>query len=154
MFFWCRRISEGLATGDCLVTVSTGQASDTLKEVGLAKTHAYVPQGISGEGGEGLWRGMVGLIGMTTIVSNLSSHDDHRYAVLEARQVGDIRLMLLKNPWSTSHTRWRGPFSAVTGECWTPRMREALQVLNQSPSLSTRSLEFLFHLLSFISLRT
>lgn len=84
-----QRISEGLSTGDCLVTVSTGEASDTLKEVGLAETHAY--------------------------------------AVLEARQVGDIRLMLLKNPWSTSQTRWRGPFSAVTGECWTPRMREALQ---------------------------
>ncbi len=48
----------------------------------------------------------------------------HAYAMLDIRQVKDVRLFLLKNPWS--HLRWRGNYSELDSTHWTPEMQKAL----------------------------
>ncbi|CAG8446472.1 14847_t:CDS:10 [Rhizophagus irregularis] len=48
----------------------------------------------------------------------------HAYAVLDIREFNDIRLLLVKNPWS--HKRWTGPFSHLDRVNWTPELMKAL----------------------------
>ncbi|EUB64358.1 Calpain-7 [Echinococcus granulosus] len=48
----------------------------------------------------------------------------HAYALLDMRQVDQTRLLLLKNPWS--RTRWKGNFSDLDTEHWTPEMQRKL----------------------------
>lgn len=48
----------------------------------------------------------------------------HAYAVLDAREVQGLKLLLVKNPWA--HVRWKGPFSPGDTKNWTPALRKAL----------------------------
>ncbi|GES73709.1 calpain-7 [Rhizophagus clarus] len=48
----------------------------------------------------------------------------HAYAVLDIREVNDLRLLLVKNPWS--HKRWTGPFSHLDRVNWTPELMKEL----------------------------
>lgn len=48
----------------------------------------------------------------------------HAYAVLRVEEVGQHRLLLLKNPWS--RVQWRGPFSPNDSARWTPALRRRL----------------------------
>lgn len=48
----------------------------------------------------------------------------HAYAILDVKQVNNIKLLQLKNPWS--HMRWKGKFSANDEVNWTPLMKQAL----------------------------
>ena len=52
--------------------------------------------------------------------------ESHAYAVLDVQQVGSLRLLQVKNPWS--HRRWRGAYSTEDRVNWTPALREALHV--------------------------
>nr|CAB3227605.1 calpain-7-like [Phallusia mammillata] len=53
----------------------------------------------------------------------------HAYAVLDMRKVQDLRLLLVKNPWS--HLRWKGNFSAQDEKHWTPQLRKELNYDNK-----------------------
>lgn len=57
----------------------------------------------------------------------------HAYAVLDARQVGSLRMLQVKNPWA--HREWSGRFSARDRASWTPEMQRAL---NFDPAMSSR----------------
>ena len=48
----------------------------------------------------------------------------HAYAVLDVVEVEGVRLVKLKNPWS--HLRWRGNWSELDTQHWTPTFRRAL----------------------------
>ena len=48
----------------------------------------------------------------------------HAYAVLDVREVEGVQLFKLKNPWA--HLRWRGNWSELDTEHWTPAFRQAL----------------------------
>ncbi|RIA96048.1 hypothetical protein C1645_859517 [Glomus cerebriforme] len=48
----------------------------------------------------------------------------HAYAVLDIREVNNLRLLLVKNPWS--HKRWTGPFSHLDRVNWTSELMEIL----------------------------
>eukprot|EP00116_Pleurobrachia_bachei_P003770 sb/3464032/ len=48
----------------------------------------------------------------------------HAYAVLDLREVGGLRMIQLKNPWC--HLRWKGKFSPLDKESWTPELQKAL----------------------------
>ena len=50
----------------------------------------------------------------------------HAYAVLDAQQVGSLRMLQVKNPWS--RFRWRGAYSTEDAVNWTPALRAALHV--------------------------
>ncbi|KAJ2962961.1 hypothetical protein NQZ79_g2001 [Umbelopsis isabellina] len=55
----------------------------------------------------------------------------HAYAVIDIREVNGVRFMQVKNPWS--HLRWKGPYSHIDKERWTPELTKAL---NYDPSLA------------------
>lgn len=69
---------------------------------------------------------------VTVATGQLSAADEersglvptHAYAVLDARYVQGVRLLLLKNPWS--HLRWRGNYSELDVRHWTPELQKAL----------------------------
>ncbi|VDK80441.1 unnamed protein product [Dibothriocephalus latus] len=48
----------------------------------------------------------------------------HAYALLDMQEVGNIRLLLLKNPWS--RTKWKGNYSDQDKEHWTKEMQKRL----------------------------
>eukprot|EP00051_Salpingoeca_urceolata_P016024 m.210933 g.210933 ORF g.210933 m.210933 type:complete len:820 (-) comp18569_c1_seq2:225-2684(-) len=48
----------------------------------------------------------------------------HAYAVLDMRQIGSLRLLKLKNPWS--HLRWKGRFSPDDTKSWTAEFKRKL----------------------------
>ncbi|XP_023289870.1 calpain-7 isoform X2 [Orussus abietinus] len=48
----------------------------------------------------------------------------HAYAVLDVRKIDGERLLQLKNPWS--HLRWRGNYSELDTEHWTPELKQSL----------------------------
>uniref|UniRef100_A0A336MHP3 CSON001666 protein n=1 Tax=Culicoides sonorensis TaxID=179676 RepID=A0A336MHP3_CULSO len=56
----------------------------------------------------------------------------HAYAVLDMKEVDDVQLILLKNPWS--HLRWKGNYSELDIVHWTPEMQRAL---NYDPKLAS-----------------
>ena len=49
--------------------------------------------------------------------------EQHSYSIMEARQVDNHRLLLLRNPWG--RREWRGPWSDGS-EQWTPEWIEKL----------------------------
>ncbi|CAG0887662.1 unnamed protein product [Cyprideis torosa] len=49
----------------------------------------------------------------------------HAYALLDIRKVKGVKLLQLKNPWS--HVRWKGNYSELDLNHWTPDLREALK---------------------------
>lgn len=49
----------------------------------------------------------------------------HNYAVLETRRFGDLRLLKVKNPWN--HRQWKGRFSYLDQESWTPDLLRAFE---------------------------
>jgi hypothetical protein len=49
--------------------------------------------------------------------------ENHCYGVLDVREVGDHRLIKLRNPWGT--TEWNGDWSDHS-PLWTPELKEAL----------------------------
>ncbi|KAM3589448.1 cysteine protease [Umbelopsis sp. WA50703] len=55
----------------------------------------------------------------------------HAYAVIDIREVNGVRFMQVKNPWS--HLRWKGPYSHIDEERWSPELTKAL---NYDPSLA------------------
>lgn len=83
-----QRLVNAHKYGDCLVTVATGEMSDSrASSLGLVPTHAY--------------------------------------AVLDVREACDVRMVLVKNPWS--HMRWKGKYSPEDTTSWTNAMRKALR---------------------------
>lgn len=50
--------------------------------------------------------------------------ETHAYAVLDARDVRGLRMVLVKNPWA--HKRWKGKYSAHDTTNWTPFLKSAL----------------------------
>ncbi|KAG0229724.1 calpain 7 [Mortierella sp. GBA43] len=56
----------------------------------------------------------------------------HAYAVLDMREVEGLRLMQVKNPWSRK--RWKGKFSHLDAENWTPELLGKLEY-DQSAAL-------------------
>ncbi|GFG37190.1 hypothetical protein Cfor_09323 [Coptotermes formosanus] len=48
----------------------------------------------------------------------------HAYAVLDVRKIKGVRLLQLKNPWSS--VRWRGNYSGLDTKHWTPELRQTL----------------------------
>uniref|UniRef100_A0A0X3PF53 Calpain-7 n=2 Tax=Schistocephalus solidus TaxID=70667 RepID=A0A0X3PF53_SCHSO len=48
----------------------------------------------------------------------------HAYALLDMQEVGNTRLLLLKNPWS--RTKWKGNYSDQDKEHWTKEMQKRL----------------------------
>jgi calpain-7 len=56
----------------------------------------------------------------------------HAYAVLRTEEVGKLRLLLIKNPWSRK--RWNGKFSPEDSKSWTPALRKHLKYDAQTAS--------------------
>ncbi|KAI9032133.1 hypothetical protein DFJ74DRAFT_653378 [Hyaloraphidium curvatum] len=56
---------------------------------------------------------------------------NHAYAVLDVREEAGERLLLVKNPWRRK--RWRGRFSHLDVDSWTPELRRKL---NYEPGAS------------------
>ncbi|TPX33127.1 hypothetical protein SmJEL517_g03958 [Synchytrium microbalum] len=82
-----QRLLDGCLYGDALITIATGEMSESEAEtLGLVPTHAY--------------------------------------ALLDLREIGGLRLMQVKNPWS--HKRWKGPFSHLDTKNWTPELKREL----------------------------
>ena len=48
----------------------------------------------------------------------------HAYAVLDIRKIQNLKLLQLKNPWT--HLRWKGSYSELDTENWTPELQKAL----------------------------
>ncbi|CAB4005010.1 calpain-7 isoform X1 [Paramuricea clavata] len=48
----------------------------------------------------------------------------HAYAVLDIRKIQNLKLLQVKNPWT--HLRWKGNFSELDTENWTPELQKAL----------------------------
>jgi len=49
---------------------------------------------------------------------------NHAYAVLDVREIKEIRLLQVKNPWA--HKRWKGDYSHLDAKNWTPELKLAL----------------------------
>ncbi|KAL5247610.1 hypothetical protein ACHWQZ_G019477 [Mnemiopsis leidyi] len=48
----------------------------------------------------------------------------HAYAVLDLKNVNGLRMIQLKNPWC--HLRWKGKYSPLDKDSWTPELQKAL----------------------------
>ncbi|CAG5117369.1 unnamed protein product [Candidula unifasciata] len=48
----------------------------------------------------------------------------HAYAMLDIREYKDKKLFMLKNPWN--HLRWKGHYSEMDLDNWTPELQKAL----------------------------
>ncbi|EDV27259.1 uncharacterized protein TRIADDRAFT_37459 [Trichoplax adhaerens] len=78
---------------------------------------------------DGLERGDVLVTVATGALSNTDTErtglvSSHAYALLDAKQIKDIKLFQLKNPWS--HLRWKGKYSETDTVNWTPELIKAL----------------------------
>jgi calpain-7 len=82
-----KKLHERFHRGDVLVTLATGEMSETdADRAGLVPAHAY--------------------------------------AILDVKEVDGVRLFLVKNPWS--HLRWRGNYSEIDTQHWTPDLMKRL----------------------------
>ncbi|KAJ9063218.1 cysteine protease [Entomophthora muscae] len=48
----------------------------------------------------------------------------HAYAIVDVREVTSVKLIKLKNPWG--YYRWKGAYSSLDLESWTPELKKAL----------------------------
>lgn len=115
------RLESGLANGRCLITVATGELSDsTAERTGLVQSHAYA---------------VLNLMEINVSKGNVALLNDNSKLNIKKKlkylQFKGVKLLQLKNPWS--HLRWKGNYSELDTAHWTPELQE---ILNYNPKLA------------------